>query len=173
MLGSDFGCGPFTRPTGERVFAAAWLFLLPAVASSSLSFSLTRHFDFGCRFTVTCDHVTILFSGKRKALKLNFANPPIKPTTRFTLNTAGPPFQNPHMWVNGPKESGSIRLLISYRIWCLCHQRAVENAQHRVVGKAEDFPGAALGLHRRGSQRLGRDRSRRVRLCQQDGAQAK
>lgn len=39
-------------------------------------------------------------SGKRKALKLNFANPPIKPTTRFTLNTAGPPFQNPHMWVN-------------------------------------------------------------------------
>lgn len=39
-------------------------------------------------------------SGKRKALKLNFANPPIKPTARFTLNTAGPPFQNPHMWVN-------------------------------------------------------------------------
>lgn len=36
-------------------------------------------------------------AGKRKALKLNFANPPIKPTTRFTLNTAGPPFQNPHM----------------------------------------------------------------------------
>ncbi|XP_039978488.1 dual specificity mitogen-activated protein kinase kinase 4a isoform X2 [Xiphias gladius] len=35
--------------------------------------------------------------GKRKALKLNFANPPIKPTTRFTLNTAGPPFQNPHI----------------------------------------------------------------------------
>lgn len=34
---------------------------------------------------------------KRKALKLNFANPPIKPTTRFTLNTAGPPFQNPHI----------------------------------------------------------------------------
>ncbi|XP_071241760.1 dual specificity mitogen-activated protein kinase kinase 4-like isoform X2 [Salvelinus alpinus] len=31
------------------------------------------------------------------ALKLNFANPPIKPTTRFTLNTAGPPFQNPHI----------------------------------------------------------------------------
>ncbi|XP_016895701.1 dual specificity mitogen-activated protein kinase kinase 4-like, partial [Cynoglossus semilaevis] len=36
-------------------------------------------------------------TGKRKALKLNFANPPIKPTTRFTLNTAGPPFQNPHI----------------------------------------------------------------------------
>uniref|UniRef100_A0A669CF30 mitogen-activated protein kinase kinase n=1 Tax=Oreochromis niloticus TaxID=8128 RepID=A0A669CF30_ORENI len=36
-------------------------------------------------------------SGKRKALKLNFANPPIKPMTRFTLNTAGPPFQNPHI----------------------------------------------------------------------------
>uniref|UniRef100_A0A8D3AQR3 mitogen-activated protein kinase kinase n=1 Tax=Scophthalmus maximus TaxID=52904 RepID=A0A8D3AQR3_SCOMX len=38
-----------------------------------------------------------LNAGKRKALKLNFANPPIKPTTRFTLNTAGPPFQNPHI----------------------------------------------------------------------------
>uniref|UniRef100_A0A8C9XUB3 mitogen-activated protein kinase kinase n=1 Tax=Sander lucioperca TaxID=283035 RepID=A0A8C9XUB3_SANLU len=36
-------------------------------------------------------------NSKRKALKLNFANPPIKPATRFTLNTAGPPFQNPHM----------------------------------------------------------------------------
>uniref|UniRef100_A0A673GMN5 mitogen-activated protein kinase kinase n=1 Tax=Sinocyclocheilus rhinocerous TaxID=307959 RepID=A0A673GMN5_9TELE len=36
-------------------------------------------------------------SGKRKALKLNFANPPIKPTSRITLNTAGLPFQNPHI----------------------------------------------------------------------------
>lgn len=36
-------------------------------------------------------------TGKRKALKLNFANPSIKPTTRFTLNTTGPPFQNPHI----------------------------------------------------------------------------
>ncbi|XP_042561470.1 dual specificity mitogen-activated protein kinase kinase 4-like isoform X3 [Clupea harengus] len=34
---------------------------------------------------------------KRKALKLNFANPPIKPSARFTLNTAAPPFQNPHI----------------------------------------------------------------------------
>ncbi|KAM9472298.1 dual specificity mitogen-activated protein kinase kinase 4a isoform 5-T5 [Salvelinus alpinus] len=44
-------------------------------------------------------HITTMSSmqGKRKALKLNFANPPIKPTTRFTLNTAGPPFQNPHI----------------------------------------------------------------------------
>uniref|UniRef100_A0A8C2WXV2 mitogen-activated protein kinase kinase n=1 Tax=Cyclopterus lumpus TaxID=8103 RepID=A0A8C2WXV2_CYCLU len=40
---------------------------------------------------------SLVSSGKRKALKLNFANPPIKPTTRFTLNTAGPPFQNPHI----------------------------------------------------------------------------
>ncbi|KAA8585515.1 hypothetical protein FQN60_004209, partial [Etheostoma spectabile] len=39
----------------------------------------------------------MLNDGKRKALKLNFANPPIKPATRFTLNTAGPPFQNPHI----------------------------------------------------------------------------
>ncbi|MGH0134505.1 UNVERIFIED_CONTAM: hypothetical protein FKN15_056930 [Acipenser sinensis] len=35
--------------------------------------------------------------GKRKALKLNFANPPIKSTARFTLNTSGVPFQNPHI----------------------------------------------------------------------------
>ncbi|MED6285361.1 Dual specificity mitogen-activated protein kinase kinase 4, partial [Characodon lateralis] len=34
---------------------------------------------------------------KRKALKLNFANPSTKPSTRFSLNTAGPPFQNPHI----------------------------------------------------------------------------
>ncbi|KAK4811765.1 hypothetical protein QYF61_005333, partial [Mycteria americana] len=37
-----------------------------------------------------------LFKGKRKALKLNFANPPFKSTARFTLNTSGVPFQNPH-----------------------------------------------------------------------------
>ncbi|KAF3845941.1 hypothetical protein F7725_003019 [Dissostichus mawsoni] len=43
-----------------------------------------------------CPYI-VQFYGKRKALKLNFANPPIKPTTRFTLNTAGPPFQNPHI----------------------------------------------------------------------------
>ncbi|XP_029456089.1 dual specificity mitogen-activated protein kinase kinase 4 isoform X2 [Rhinatrema bivittatum] len=35
--------------------------------------------------------------GKRKALKLNFANPPFKSTARFTLNTTAVPFQNPHM----------------------------------------------------------------------------
>uniref|UniRef100_A0A671RT54 mitogen-activated protein kinase kinase n=1 Tax=Sinocyclocheilus anshuiensis TaxID=1608454 RepID=A0A671RT54_9TELE len=35
---------------------------------------------------------------KRKALKLNFANPPIKPASRITLNTAGLPFQNPHIF---------------------------------------------------------------------------
>ncbi|KAL6090811.1 hypothetical protein STEG23_013237, partial [Scotinomys teguina] len=35
--------------------------------------------------------------GKRKALKLNFANPPVKSTARFTLhpNTTG--VQNPHI----------------------------------------------------------------------------
>ncbi|XP_019357401.1 PREDICTED: dual specificity mitogen-activated protein kinase kinase 4 isoform X4 [Gavialis gangeticus] len=37
------------------------------------------------------------FPGKRKALKLNFANPPFKSTARFTLNTSGVPFQNPHI----------------------------------------------------------------------------
>ncbi|CAI5766173.1 specificity mitogen-activated kinase kinase 4 isoform X3 [Podarcis lilfordi] len=34
--------------------------------------------------------------GKRRALKLNFANPPFKSTARFTLNP-GVPFQNPHI----------------------------------------------------------------------------
>uniref|UniRef100_A0A8C3IXL8 Uncharacterized protein n=1 Tax=Chrysemys picta bellii TaxID=8478 RepID=A0A8C3IXL8_CHRPI len=38
-------------------------------------------------------------SSKRKALKLNFANPPFKSTARFTLNTSGVPFQNPHMFL--------------------------------------------------------------------------
>ena len=37
-------------------------------------------------------------SGKRKALKLNFANPPVKPATRLPLHPpAAPSFQNPHM----------------------------------------------------------------------------
>lgn len=34
--------------------------------------------------------------GKRKALKLNFANPTVKPTSRLPLNPT-PSFQNPHM----------------------------------------------------------------------------
>ncbi|RXN31265.1 dual specificity mitogen-activated kinase kinase 4-like isoform X1 [Labeo rohita] len=34
---------------------------------------------------------------KRKALKLNFANPPVKPTARLPITTANPPFQNPHI----------------------------------------------------------------------------
>lgn len=38
-------------------------------------------------------------SGKRKALKLNFANPTVKPTSRLPLNPTPPSFQNPHMWV--------------------------------------------------------------------------
>lgn len=37
--------------------------------------------------------------GKRKALKLNFANPPVKPASRLPLNPTPPSFQNPHMWV--------------------------------------------------------------------------
>lgn len=38
--------------------------------------------------------------GKRKALKLNFANPPVKPASRLPLPpTPAPSFQNPHMWV--------------------------------------------------------------------------
>uniref|UniRef100_A0A7N6BFD2 mitogen-activated protein kinase kinase n=1 Tax=Anabas testudineus TaxID=64144 RepID=A0A7N6BFD2_ANATE len=34
---------------------------------------------------------------KRKALKLNFANPPVKPTSRLPLNPMAPSFQNPHI----------------------------------------------------------------------------
>ncbi|KAG8008922.1 Dual specificity mitogen-activated protein kinase kinase 4, partial [Nibea albiflora] len=35
--------------------------------------------------------------GKRKALKLNFANPPVKPASRLPLNPTPPSFQNPHI----------------------------------------------------------------------------
>uniref|UniRef100_M0QWR0 Mitogen-activated protein kinase kinase 4 n=1 Tax=Mus musculus TaxID=10090 RepID=M0QWR0_MOUSE len=35
--------------------------------------------------------------GKRKALKLNFANPPVKSTARFTLNPNTTGVQNPHI----------------------------------------------------------------------------
>ncbi|XP_056152787.1 dual specificity mitogen-activated protein kinase kinase 4b isoform X4 [Lampris incognitus] len=34
---------------------------------------------------------------KRKALKLNFANPPVKPASRLPLNPPAPSFQNPHI----------------------------------------------------------------------------
>lgn len=44
-------------------------------------------------------------SGKRKALKLNFANPPVKPTSRLPLHPMAPSFQNPHMWVKSAQFS--------------------------------------------------------------------
>ncbi|XP_061556576.1 dual specificity mitogen-activated protein kinase kinase 4-like isoform X3 [Phycodurus eques] len=47
------------------------------------------------------------------ALKLNFANPPIKPTTRFTLNTGGQAFQNPHierLRTHSIESSGKLKL---------------------------------------------------------------
>ncbi|XP_077590894.1 dual specificity mitogen-activated protein kinase kinase 4a isoform X2 [Stigmatopora nigra] len=52
-------------------------------------------------------------TGKRKALKLNFANPPIKPTTRITLNTGVQPFQNPHierLRTHSIESSGKLKL---------------------------------------------------------------
>ncbi|XP_029311757.1 dual specificity mitogen-activated protein kinase kinase 4b isoform X2 [Cottoperca gobio] len=36
-------------------------------------------------------------TGKRKALKLNFANPPVKPASRLPLHPTPPSFQNPHI----------------------------------------------------------------------------
>uniref|UniRef100_A0A3B3INY4 mitogen-activated protein kinase kinase n=1 Tax=Oryzias latipes TaxID=8090 RepID=A0A3B3INY4_ORYLA len=36
-------------------------------------------------------------TGKRKALKLNFASPPVKPTSRLPLQPTAPSFQNPHI----------------------------------------------------------------------------
>ncbi|XP_027327325.1 dual specificity mitogen-activated protein kinase kinase 4 isoform X7 [Anas acuta] len=45
---------------------------------------------------------------KRKALKLNFANPPFKSTARFTLNTSGVPFQNPHIDIQATLGSNHI-----------------------------------------------------------------
>lgn len=51
----------------------------------------------------TC--VFLFLSGKRKALKLNFANPPVKPTSRLPLHPTAPSFQNPHMWVKSARFS--------------------------------------------------------------------
>ncbi|ROJ30552.1 Dual specificity mitogen-activated protein kinase kinase 4 [Anabarilius grahami] len=64
-------------------------------SASSLSSSSAQQHP-----TQSQQHISSTMSsmqGKRKALKLNFANPPIKPTSRITLNTAGLPFQNPHI----------------------------------------------------------------------------
>ncbi|TRZ14986.1 hypothetical protein HGM15179_012130 [Zosterops borbonicus] len=52
----------------------------------------------GARRKVICSsNLDDSVPSKRKALKLNFANPPFKSTARFTLNTSGVPFQNPHI----------------------------------------------------------------------------
>ncbi|XP_010771692.1 dual specificity mitogen-activated protein kinase kinase 4-like [Notothenia coriiceps] len=40
---------------------------------------------------------SLLPPGKRKALKLNFANPPVKAASRLPLHPTAPPFQNPHI----------------------------------------------------------------------------
>ncbi|KAI1232276.1 hypothetical protein IHE44_0006723, partial [Lamprotornis superbus] len=55
--------------------------------------------DFYVKIPSQCNFITARpqSCGKRKALKLNFANPPFKSTARFTLNTSGVPFQNPHI----------------------------------------------------------------------------
>lgn len=71
-----------------------------------------------------------------------------------------PPLPPPHSaHVNGV--SSSARL-----------QRASADAQHRVVGEAEDLSGAALWLHCGRPAGPRRDRPRGVRLRQQDGPQA-
>lgn len=61
-----------------------WICLLIV---SALLFSLSLSFLF-------------FYQGKRKALKLIFANPPVKPTSRLSINPTPPSFQNPHMWVS-------------------------------------------------------------------------
>lgn len=68
-------------------------------------FLFLKHVIFFCLFPDALNILLLTTSllyvrclpGKRKALKLNFANPPFKSTARFTLNTSGVPFQNPHM----------------------------------------------------------------------------
>ncbi|XP_064780466.1 dual specificity mitogen-activated protein kinase kinase 4-like isoform X3 [Oncorhynchus masou masou] len=55
-------------------------------------------------------------TGKRKALKLNFANPPVKPATRLPLNpspSTAPSFQNPHierMRTHSIESSGKLKI---------------------------------------------------------------
>ncbi|CAB1311794.1 unnamed protein product, partial [Coregonus sp. 'balchen'] len=63
-------------------------------------------------------HMTTVSSmqGKRKALKLNFANPPVKPATRLPLNpspSTAPSFQNPHierMRTHSIESSGKLKI---------------------------------------------------------------
>ena len=86
------------------VFLISLTFHASGVAQSSAWVASFKIWSHDCFFSC---------SGKRKALKLNFANPPIKPTTRFTLNTAGPPFQNPHMWVTQGYNTYMLGLFLS------------------------------------------------------------
>ncbi|XP_061472423.1 dual specificity mitogen-activated protein kinase kinase 4 isoform X3 [Rhineura floridana] len=57
-----------------------------------LNHSVDFTYTFICLMNCCCEEI----GGKRRALKLNFANPPFKSTARFTLNP-GVPFQNPHI----------------------------------------------------------------------------
>lgn len=166
---------------------SGWIYL-PVLSSHYLIlwfvlFSLTYHYEFAFGLDHSVTFIALFkmwlgsgyFSctGKRKALKLNFANPPVKPATRFTLNTAGPPFQNPHMWVKHQRLQHHIRKFLfimcfptSLYIHLRFLQREAEDTQHRIVREVEDLPRAALGLHGRGSQRFGWDRPGGLRLCQ-------
>ncbi|XP_063124697.1 dual specificity mitogen-activated protein kinase kinase 4 isoform X2 [Rattus norvegicus] len=57
--------------------------------------------------------------GKRKALKLNFANPPVKSTARFTLNPNTTGVQNPHMHRLLKSNSDTMKYILSQHWSCV------------------------------------------------------
>ncbi|XP_039556729.1 dual specificity mitogen-activated protein kinase kinase 4 [Passer montanus] len=92
------GCSSIPGAAGaERGRARRSPAAVRSVVRSLLLLLVRKHNTTRCCQVPLPISLLFLLSGKRKALKLNFANPPFKSTARFTLNTSGVPFQNPHI----------------------------------------------------------------------------
>ncbi|XP_032397600.1 dual specificity mitogen-activated protein kinase kinase 2 [Etheostoma spectabile] len=68
-----------------------------SLGATSHSFHQQQHTQSSMQETTTCWRCQNE-TGKRKALKLNFANPPVKPASRLPLHPPPSSFQNPHMY---------------------------------------------------------------------------
>ncbi|GAB1296235.1 Dual specificity mitogen-activated protein kinase kinase 4 [Apodemus speciosus] len=85
--------------------------------------------------------------GKRKALKLNFANPPVKSTARFTLNPNTTGVQNPHMvlgnyrfvWVSEKMPANIDAVLVNGKLGQICPKLNKQKRRHVQICQVADF----------------------------------
>lgn len=129
--------------------------------------------DCFCSSLLSLSLFSFFYQGKRKALKLIFANPPVKPTSRLSINPTPPSFQNPHMWVSDDCTTSTHTYTHNYPLTCflVLVQRTSEDPQHRVFREAEDLSRATLWLYCWRSSRPGWNRPRSLWFGQQNGPQ--